>query len=157
MVHIWRVLLCYDPSDERLLMRVSQGLTATLREQIENLSQENDDLQSKILQLEKEATETREAMQKLMQTCKHWREKAAIAEAESAQLLEDLPAMALDLKEKEEMAETERQSNSQPGRSTITDSKIIISLREALKLKANAGGAIKRKIEEALALLTNQE
>lgn len=150
----------YDPSDERLLTRVSQGLTATFLEQIENLSQENDELQSKNLELEKEATEMREAMQNLTQTCKYWQEKAAITEAESAHLLDDLAATALKLEEqqeKKETAETERQFHSQPERSTITDAKIIMLLREALKLRANAGGAIKRKIEQALVLLTSRE
>lgn len=150
----------YDPSDERLLTRVSQGLTATFLEQIENLSQENDDLQSKNLELEKEATEMKETIQNLTQTYKHWHEKATVAEAESAHLLEELAAMSLKLEEqqkKKEMAETERQSNFQPIRSTIADPKIIILLDEALKLKSNVGGAIKRKIKEALVLLVSQE
>lgn len=92
-------------------------------------------------------------IQELSQDRADLQAKTLKLEQESAQLRSQLADLSLKLKK----AESEYQSNSQPISSTIADSKAIISLREALTLKANAGGAIKRKIEEALALLVSQE
>lgn len=116
----------YYPEDERLLQRVSEILAGNFLDQIQELTAVRDELHSKNSKLEEENARLRSLMAEL----------------------------SITIKELIKKAETERQSTSQPGSSMITDPKAIMLLREALKLRANAGGAIKRKIEHALARLT---
>lgn len=74
--------------------------------------------------------------------------------AELRSQLNDMAAKVGDLKEKGKAAETElNQLYSQPPSSASGCAEAISILKEGMGLKANAGGAIKRKIEQALALL----
>lgn len=76
---------------------------------------------------------------------------------ENAQLrsqLNDMTAKAGDLYEKASSAENElNQLYSQPPLPASGSAEAISILKEGMRLKANSGGAIKRKIEQALALL----
>lgn len=79
-------------------------------------------------------------------------------EEENAKLrsqLDDMAARANEWHDRAKAAEAKlEQLHSQPVVPMVVNPEAITLLLDAIKLKANAGGAIKRKIEQALALLT---
>lgn len=77
-----------------------------------------------------EISQLREQLSEQARLAGEWYEKASSAEAELEQL------------------------RSQPVGMEVVDPEVFDLLREALNLRANAGGAIKEKVRQALALLT---
>lgn len=93
--------------------------------------------------LEKEIAELREQLGDQMIKTEEWRSKAEASNEEVENLRSQL----------EDQAVTDEVDRLQSQSQMIINSNAIALLQNALLLKANAGGAIKKEIEKALVLL----